>query len=148
MYALTATIGFEDCICSFDCGFETFGRNWLEISGTDGGINVNQFTNGGGFTGGNYFTIARAGEKEPERVEIEQELSNQARMVEAFSNIVLGACALDHRPHRLQSASHCAEEPAEDLAAQPGRQRAGCRGLGAARAFSQGRAERLRVASP
>ena len=52
---------------------------------------VNQFTNGGGFTGGNYFTIARAGEKEPERVEIEQELSNQARMVEAFSNIVLGA---------------------------------------------------------
>ena len=92
MYALTATIGYEDCICSFDCGFETFGRNWLEISGTDGAINVNQFTNGGGFTGGNYFTIARAGEKEPERVEIEQELSNQARMVEAFSNIVLGAC--------------------------------------------------------
>ena len=91
MYALTATIGYEDCICSFDCGFETFGRNWLEISGTDGAINVNQFTNGGGFTGGNHFTIARAGEKEPERVEIEQELSNQARMVEAFSSIVLGA---------------------------------------------------------
>ena len=40
MYALAATIGYEDCICSFDCGFETFGRNWLEISGTDGGITV------------------------------------------------------------------------------------------------------------
>eukprot|EP01045_Picozoa_sp_COSAG04_P046464 COSAG04_NODE_16838_length_487_cov_1.067010_1_plen_28_part_10 len=22
MYALTATIGYEDCICSFDCGFD------------------------------------------------------------------------------------------------------------------------------
>jgi len=110
VYALTATIGYEDCICSFDCGFETFGRNWLEISGTDGAINVNQFTNGGGFTGGNHFTIARAGEKEPERVEIEQELSNQARMVEAFSNIVLGACALDDRPlrvHILSAALRC-----------------------------------------
>ena len=105
MYALTATIGYEDCICSFDCGFETFGRNWLEISGTDGAINVNQFTNGGGFTGGNHFTIARAGEKEPERVEIEQELSNQARMVEAFSNIVLGARALHHTPHLVHILS-------------------------------------------
>ena len=46
VYALAATIGYEDCICTFDCGFETFGRNWLEISGTDGGINVSAETVG------------------------------------------------------------------------------------------------------
>ena len=42
---------------TFDCGFETHGRNWLEISGTRGKIDVNDFSNGGAFTAGNYYTV-------------------------------------------------------------------------------------------
>ena len=34
--ALTATLGYDECICTFDCGFETFGRNWMEIAGENG----------------------------------------------------------------------------------------------------------------
>jgi hypothetical protein len=45
--ALTATLGYEGCLCTFDCGFETFGRSWLEVAGTEGVINLSGFTGGG-----------------------------------------------------------------------------------------------------
>ena len=84
--ALTATLGYDDCLCTFDCGFETFGRNWMEIAGESGVININGFTSGGPGENSNSFVLKRAGKEET--VQTDQELSNQARMVEHFSKIV------------------------------------------------------------
>lgn len=37
--ALAATLGFEGgCLATFDCGFETAGRNWMEVVRISGHI--------------------------------------------------------------------------------------------------------------
>lgn len=101
--ALTATLGYDDCLCSFDCGFETFGRNWLEVAGDTGVINVTGFTSGGPGKDNNSFVVTRGGAGGGEEVvQTDQSLSNQARMVEHFSKIVLsGESALEPRWARI-----------------------------------------------
>jgi predicted dehydrogenase len=85
---LTATLFYEKhaCLCSFDCGFETTGRNWLEISGTDGRITLDGFTSSRDEH--NSFEITQSAPNAgARRVDTPLVITQQAQMIENMCDI-------------------------------------------------------------